>query len=697
MISKKRSTVDLPTSSTLDISANYCRTPACVIATSKLHKRLNNHIHPCDNFYDFACGTFVDETVIHDRNYAYSTLLIIKDEIIENLRQIVTPDITQDDISPFVMVKKFYKKCFNRTEIDLLGSKPLFKVIDQFGGWPVLDPNWNESNFHWQETLDNFFEYGFITNFLLAFFIGIDDRNTSKNILYVCQPLKNDDYNDMYYDFLEEGLANEKIEAYFEYMVELTSLLGANNETNRNAMKQVLDFEIAIKNISTSYVNLQNTSATYHFTTINELQQKYPYINWLKYVRTRLPKEIEIDDTEEVLYVGIDYLSKFGDLIAVTPKQTVANFLFWRIADLSVNYLSKDMRVVKQKFHQKLSGALNLDQGWKKCVTESDANIKHAVSALYTQKKIQTKDKDGAVKIVESVREAVKELVDQSLWMDKTEKAAVYKILSEVKMLIGFPDENFNDTILIDFYKDLTISDNSTYFDTILELKKFTTEKEYTFLRRKVLDTQWESLNHITDVASTLSIQNSFLTIPAAYLREPFYSASTQSYLNYGGIGVDSGYLIAYAVNNQLLSLESDFLKNATHCVVKQYENYMTDFHNITIEATDKAKKMMSENGSFKIGYHSYKRWQKRDLVGNRSERKLPGIDFTPEQLYWIASAQIYCNKDRIEEFTRLADTDKTLKRFTVLGSFQNLPEFSQDFNCSLGSYMNPAEKCQIF
>lgn len=420
-------------------------------------------------------------------------------------------------------------------------------------------------------------------------------------------------------------------------------------------------------------------------------------MNWLKFVRTRIPKQITITDTEEILYHGVDYLSKFGDLIEVTPKRTVANYLFWRIADLSVNYLSRNVRIVKQKFHQKLSGAINLDQGWKKCVAELDANIKHAVSALYTQQKVQIKDKDGAVKIVESVRETVKHLIGQSLWMNKIEKKAVFKMLDGIKMLVGFPNEILNNTFLIDYYKDLSISDDISYFNTILELKKFTIAKEHEALRANVLDTQWDSINHITDVRSTFWTQNRFLSISAAYLRTPFYSAKTQSYMNYGGIGVDAGFLFAYAVDNELLSLESDFYKNTTHCVVKQYEQYMKDVHNITIDATDTSRKLMSENGSFKVGYTSYKRWQTRDLAGSHLERKLPGVDFTPEQLFWIASAQIFCNKDRPEEFIRLAASDQTLKRFTVLGSLQNLPEFSKDFNCSLGSYMNPVEKCQIF
>ena len=417
-------------------------------------------------------------------------------------------------------------------------------------------------------------------------------------------------------------------------------------------------------------------------------------MNWSQFVRTRIPEHIAIDDTEEVLYYGVDYLEKFGDLIESTPKRTVANYLFWRIADLSVNILSKKLRVIKLKFHQELSGIRNLDEGWKKCVTESVYNLKHAVSAMYTQQKFKIKDKDEAVKIVESLRETVKQLTDQSSWMDANEKNAIQKMLDEIRMLVGFPDEYFNDTLLIEYHNDLTFGDNITYFNAILEMVKFSITKEYKTLRENVDDFEWENMNPITDVSSTFSSTNSFMSIPVAFLREPFYSANTQAYLNYGGIGVDTGYLFSYTVDNIMLSLKSNSNRNATNCVVNKYAKYMKDVYGITFNTADISRRLMSEHGSYKIGYHSYKRWQK---LNSHIERKLPGIDYTPEQLFWIASAQTYCNKDRPEELIRRAATDQTLEQFRIIGSFQNLPEFSQDFNCPLGSYMNPVEKCQIF
>ena len=103
----------------------------------------------------------------------------------------------------------------------------------------------------------------------------------------------------------------------------------------------------------------------------------------------------------------------------------------------------------------------------------------------------------------------------------------------------------------------------------------------------------------------------SFITIPVAYLRPPFYSASTQAYLNYGGLGVDAEFLFSYGVDNLMLSIKST--------------------------------------------------------------------------LY------------RPEELIRRTASVQTLEQFRVIGSFQNLPEFSQDFKCNLGSFMSPVEKCPIF
>ncbi|CAO1409759.1 unnamed protein product [Diamesa tonsa] len=296
---------------------SICRTEACVIATAKLHSRLNLNVEPCDNFFDFACGTFVDETVIHERSKKYSTKTILVDEVMEKLRRLVTEKKLTTDIKPFVLVKEFYKKCSDRETIDNLEAIPLMQLMKNLGGWPILEQSWNEDEFQWNETSKLFISHGFIEDYLVEMSMSVDVRNNSKHILRIHQPLMNYSYNILYYTFLKEGLTNDKIKAYFEYMLELTRLLGATEDQSSIQMMEVLDFEIEMNKICAPLEDLRNQTKSYHYIRINELQRKYPYMNWLSFVKARVPKSIEIDDNEEVLYMGTDFLEKFGQLIEV--------------------------------------------------------------------------------------------------------------------------------------------------------------------------------------------------------------------------------------------------------------------------------------------------------------------------------------------------------------------------------------------
>lgn len=40
---------------------------------------------------------------------------------------------------------------------------------------------------------------------------------------------------------------------------------------------------------------------------------------------------------------------------------------------------------------------------------------------------------------------------------------------------------------------------------------------------------------------------------------------------------------------------------------------------------------------------------------------------------------------------------DHTIAQYRVIGPISNLPEFSKEFNCPLGSTMNPMKKCEVW
>ena len=84
----------------------------------------------------------------------------------------------------------------------------------------------------------------------------------------------------------------------------------------------------------------------------------------------------------------------------------------------------------------------------------------------------------------------------------------------------------------------------------------------------------------------------------------------------------------------------------------------------------------------------------------NGSENPPPNVEYTAKQLFWISFARFWCVKKSAEFLMGQIDVhsplfdDHSPEKFRVIGALQNNEEFAKDFNCKVGSYMNPADRC---
>jgi len=190
-------------------------------------------------------------------------------------------------------------------------------------------------------------------------------------------------------------------------------------------------------------------------------------------------------------------------------------------------------------------------------------------------------------------------------------------------------------------------------------------------------------------------------------LQDRFFSADQPHYLNYGAIGQIIGHEITHGfddqgrqfdLNGNLVEWWHDetsekFLKKAK-CIIDQYAAYREPSTNLTLNGINMQGENIADNGGLKEAYNAYKKWASK----NRPEKKLPGLKYTPEQLFWISSAQTWCAISRTE-YTKLKITMgvHSPNEFRVLGPITNMHDFSFDFNCPVGTKMNPSKKCEVW
>lgn len=84
----------------------------CYIASSILDA-MDPSVKPCDDFYRFACGKFIKETVIPDDKSKVDVFDNINDKIQQQLRISIQSELNDKSPRTFKLLQSFYNTCMN--------------------------------------------------------------------------------------------------------------------------------------------------------------------------------------------------------------------------------------------------------------------------------------------------------------------------------------------------------------------------------------------------------------------------------------------------------------------------------------------------------------------------------------------------------------------------------------------------------
>ncbi|XP_050064129.1 neprilysin-2-like isoform X3 [Aphis gossypii] len=652
----------------------YCFTPGCVKAAASVINNMDLSVDPCDDFYQFACGNFIKYTVIDDDKPSQTTFSIASDTLLNKLRIIVTEPIQPDEQRPIKMAKLLFKSCMDKEKIEKDGLKPIKKMLKNLGGWPVLEAEkWNDEEFTWKDSVYKIKELDQASLGLMS---------TDEKVVI----------------------------GYFRYMVDIAVILGADRRRAMKELKESLNFEIKLAKILLSAEERRDATKLYNPMKITDLQEKFPSIPWKEYLNKLLnPLTIRYDDI--IIVNSPKYLSDLEVLLCNTPKRVQANYVIWRFTSDSINFLTEELRKRQLEFFTELTGRTEREPRWKECVSISSEKFSLVVGSLYVKRFFDENAKKNAIEMVNGIKEEMYKILSSNDWMDdETRRNAIDKANSMTSH-IAYPDELLDDCKLNSFYENvinyLEINEKD-YYTSVLNLSKFFTDYSYSKLRQPVNKSDWISHSKTAIINAFYSYDENSIQLPAGILQGAFFSSDRPRYMNYGAIGFVIGHEITHGFDDQgrkydkhgnLLDwwaeeTKKHFLEKVM-CIIKQYGNYTSQEVGLKVNGINTQGENIADNGGLKQAYNAYKVWSERHGV----EPRLPGLqDYTPEQMFWVSAANVWCSKHRPEALKAdIITNSHSPDRFRVIGPFSNLKDFSKDFRCPLGSNMNPVNKCQVW
>ncbi|XP_031331877.1 neprilysin-2-like [Photinus pyralis] len=634
---------------------------------------MDSSVDPCTNFYDFACGNFLKNTVVKAYKLKETPIQYIQTIVASQLKSIIEEPLPPNLSRPYQLLKDVCNLCYhNDTEKD--GLKTIMELIGKLGRWPLLEGTaWDSNTFDWTEMLIKLSKVGLPYSYL--FDMRVEAMNNSHYCIF------------MTIDNIKFAIKLK------ERLHDIVMLFNLDLVASQRDIDSVFEFKTLLQSIVKDPNGNEEVK-----TTVTGLEHIIKGINWLDLMKSILNRQQGI---QHLTIITQYKLLRIVSLINTAPKRAQANYVFFETILWMFHYAEDNLRYIGERIS---ASSVSRGPRWYQCIEDVYTSIDLPLYSLYVKKHLENKTKEEVEKLVTNIRTTLLNQIQASKWVDESTKIKALEKANAMRSYVGYPSELGDSTALEKYYEKLSI-DTTSYLKSIMKINVFNTRKQFDALFNSASTTIWQFHKKITDVNAYYKLNENTIDITAAILQKLFFGNNRPSYMNYGQIGMIIGHEMMHAFddmgrtfdqNGNIVNWWTEKSKNIfeekSKCLVEQYQNYTFPKLTKKLDGWLTLGENIADNIGLEISHLSYKRLE----TENGSQSGLPGLNYTQSQLFWISFAQLWCEKLQKDYYGNLLDTHSP-GRYRVIGSVSNLKEFAQDFNCPLNSPMNPSKKCQFW
>jgi putative endopeptidase len=471
---------------------------------------------------------------------------------------------------------------------------------------------------------------------------------------------------------------------YVQHLAKTFELLGDDTQKAAGEADAVMKLELALADSSMSRVAQRDPHAIVHKMTTRELSALCPGVDWPAYF-TAVGSPATSKSDSRLNVAMPNFMIGLNALLQSASLETWRNYLRVHYALRNQNWLGKAFADEAFHFNSQLTGQKAQQPQWKKAATQVDDAMGDALGQAYVQTEFPPSSKARVKEMVDNLQAALKERIASRPWMsEETKKQAIVKLDAMMKK-IGYPDK-WRD------YTPLEIDPELTAVENLARCEQFKMSFVMAQVGKPVDRTIW-GLTAPTVNAYYEPTTNEIL-FPAGILQPPYFDPKADDASNYGAVGMVIGHEITHGFDDEGRQFDSvgnlhnwwtdDDAKKfevAAQRVVDQFNGYVA-VDTLHVNGKLTLGENLADFGGLTVALEAYH----RSLKGKAA----PVIDgYTGDQRFFLAHAHAWRSMIRPELVRLIVLTNEhSPARFRVNGPLSNMPEFRAAFHCQSGDAM---------
>jgi predicted metalloendopeptidase len=649
--------------------------------SAAVSEALDPAANPCDDFYRYACGGWIDHTPLPADQArwgrSFSPLLEGNRQVLREILEGASETAASDPDA--ALIGAYYGSCMNEAARQAQGIEALEPWLQEIR--QVEDP----------ETLMTVVGKLQRVGVPALFDLGIlpDFKNPDRYMSYYDQGGLGLPERDFY--LREDETSVGVRQAYVQHIQRMFELTGEAADSAAAAAQQILSFETELARASRPAAEMRNLARLYNKLDLAGLKEIAPDLPWDAYQAA-----IGSPSVSELVVTVPPFFEALNALVKGSTSENLQRQLYWTLLRATAPVLTPALEAESFELSGKvLAGRQEMEPQWKRCADSTDGALGEALGRLFVHRTFPGDSKEIALGMIRRVEHSLESNFPNLSWMDDITRERAKEKLAAIQNKIGYPDE-WRD------YSSLKLTDTS-YFANALAANRFEFDRTQKQLQGPVDRKEWGMTPATVNAYYNPTLNE--IVFPAGILQPPIFHRDYPASMNYGAMGAVVGHELTHGFDDSGRRFDAKGrleewwepevagrFEERAQCIDDLYSSYEVQ-PGLTINGKLTLGENIADLGGVKASYNAFK-----EQVGEGLRQPSAVSSLTNEQLFFVSYGQVWCAIST-PEFDRLQvqSDPHSAPKYRVNGPLSNLPAFAEAFSCPQGSPMRRQPACEVW